>query len=67
MKKVYTTPHIKVMTMQTDCLLAASGGSVNATDENGNKLDGITGGTPTETGSTPVEADAKKFSVWDEE
>ncbi len=65
MKKVYTTPHIKVMAMQADSSLFA--GTITATDENGNKLDGITGGEPKETGSTPVEADAKKFSIWDEE
>lgn len=65
-KKTYTTPCVKAMALQADNLLFA--GSFDAKDEDGNNLDGISGGTPTETGtSTPVEADAKRFSVWGDE
>ncbi|HBN47381.1 MAG TPA: hypothetical protein DD401_07305 [Prevotella sp.] len=64
MKKVYTTPRIKVMAMQADSSLFA--GTITVTDKSGENL-GI-GGTPKETDpSTPIEADAKRFSIWEEE
>ena len=64
MKKQYTTPSMKVMNVELDASLLA--GSIQATDESGNQLEGVRGGNATEMGSNIVEADAKGFSVWED-
>lgn len=65
MKMQYTTPSMKVMTVDLDATLLA--GSIQAVDESGNNLEGLPGGQPTETGTTTsIEADSKSFSLWED-
>ena len=56
---------MKVMTVDLDATLLA--GSIQAIDESGNNLEGLSDGQPTETGTTTsVEADSKSFSLWED-
>ena len=58
MKKTYIKPIINVIITEADGSLLA--GSISATDEKNNFLEGITGGDATETGTeTIIEADSK--------
>lgn len=63
MKKTYIKPIINVITTETSLLA----GSVTATDERNNLLEGITGGDATETGTeTIIEADSKSSLFWED-
>lgn len=65
MKKTYIKPIINVITTETETSLLA--GSVTATDERNNLLEGITGGDATETGTeTIIEADSKSSLFWED-
>ena len=65
MKKTYIKPIINVITTETETSLLA--GSVTATDEKNNFLEGITGGDATETGTgTIMEADSKSSLFWED-
>lgn len=65
MKKTYIKPIINVITTETETSLLA--GSVSASDENNNLLEGITGGDATETGTeTIIEADSKSSLFWED-
>ena len=64
MKKTYIKPIINVIITEADGSLLA--GSISATDENKNFLDGITGGDPTETGTEIMEADSKSSLFWED-
>ena len=63
MKKTYIKPIINVITTESSLLA----GSVTATDERNNLLEGITGGDATETGTeTIIEADSKSSLFWED-
>lgn len=65
MKKTYIKPIINVITTEAETSLLA--GSVTATDERNNLLEGITGGNATETGTeTIIEADSKSSLFWED-
>ena len=65
MKKTYIKPIINVIITEADTALLA--GSVSASDENNNLLEGITGGDATETGTeTIMEADSKSSLFWED-
>lgn len=65
MKKTYIKPIINVIITEADGSLLA--GSISATDENKNFLEGITGGDATETGTeTIMEADSKSSLFWED-
>ena len=65
MKKTYIKSIINVITTETETSLLA--GSVTATDEKNNFLEGITGGDATETGTgTIMEADSKSSLFWED-
>lgn len=65
MKKTYIKPIINVIITEADTSLLA--GSISATDENKNFLDGITGSDATETGTeTIMEADSKSSLFWED-
>jgi len=65
MKKTYIKPIINVITTEAETSLLA--GSVTATDERNNLLEGITGGDATETGTeTIIEADSKSSLFWED-
>ena len=65
MKKTYIKPIINVITTEAETSLLA--GSVTATDERNNLLEGITGGDATETGTeTIIEAVTKSSLFWED-
>lgn len=65
MKKIYIKPTMNVVITEVDGSLMT--GSISASDENKNLLDGITGGKASETGTeTIMEADSKGSLFWED-